>query len=302
MNRKHSTLTSLAVTVARRLPVGFKSWVHNHRRLDGVSRWLFRTALGDEFVSIEDGPLAGLRLAVSEHISHAHIRGTYERQATEAIARLLRPNDVCYDLGASIGYLSLLMARNARFVYCFEPAPHAATEIVRSMAANGFKNYAIVPSPVTDSVRQVRFAITDVAYGSAISEQSTRWPELMLTSTTLDRFIQGHDAPDFVKMDVEGEEDHVLAGAGTLLARRSTVFCCELHSPEDVSQCRAIFDDHEYVMTALDGSPVQWDADAIPGEFHIVARPYKVLAEGAVADRNKPHQTPIMLIGDSANR
>ena len=98
----------------------------------------------------------------------------------------------------------------------------------------------------------------------------------MLTSTTLDHFIHGHGVPDFVKIDVEGEEDRVLAGAAELLARRSTVFLCELHSPEDVSQCRAIFDDHKYVMAALDESPVQWDADAVPGEFHIIARPNKL--------------------------
>ena len=274
MDRNQSPLTSFAVAIARGLPVGFKHWVHAHRKLDGVARRLFRAALGDEVVSVEDGPLAGTRLAASEHISHAHIRGTYERQVAEAIARLLRPDNVCYDLGASIGYFSLLMARNAKVVYCFEPAPHAAAEIVRNMTANGLDNYRVIPSPVTDSIRQVRFAVTDVAYGSGISEQDARWPELVLTSTTLDHFIQSHEPPDFVKMDVEGEEDRVLAGCRALLARRSTVFLCELHSREDASQCRAIFDEYEYVVTALDESPVQWDAEALPGEFHVIARPY----------------------------
>jgi len=274
MDRNQSPTTSFAVALARRLPVSFKHWVHRHRKLDGIARRLFRAALGEEFLSVEDGPLAGTRLAVSEHISHAHIRGTYERQVAEAIARLLRSGGVCYDLGASIGYFSLLMARTARLVYCFEPAPHAAAEIVRNMAANGFDNYRVVTSPVTDSIRQVRFAVTDVAYGSGISERNADWPELVLTSTTLDDFIQSHEAPDFVKMDVEGEEDRVLAGCRGLLARRNAVFLCELHSREDASQCRALFDEYKYVVTGLDESPVQWDADALPGEFHVIARPY----------------------------
>ena len=278
MSRVRAGLTSSAVGVARWLPVGFKQWVHNHRRLDGITRRLFSATLGTTLVPIQDGPLAGIRLAASEHISHAHISGSYERRVEEAMARLLRPEYVCYDLGASIGYLSLLMARTCRFVYCFEPAPHAAAEIARNMAANGFNNYTVIPSPVTDTVRQVRFAVTDVAYGSGISEKATGWPELMLTSTTLDRFIQVHQAPDFVKIDVEGEEDRVLAGAEELLEGCATVFLCELHSREDAEQCRAIFDEHRYVMTALDESPVQWDTDISAGsEFHIIARPCQAL-------------------------
>jgi len=91
-------------------------------------------------------------------------------------------------------------------VYSFEPAPHAAAEMKRHLAANGLKNVTIVPFPVSNAVREVRFCLTDGAYGSAINDTETRWPVLQLQSTTLDLFIKDHPEPDFLKMDVEGEE------------------------------------------------------------------------------------------------
>ncbi len=264
----------LALAGARSAPQFVKDWVHHNRVLDNLSRRLFRRALGgDSPVAIQGGPLAGLRLAASEHISHAHISGTYEWETMDAVERLVQPGFVCYDLGASIGYLSLLMARKAKQVFCFEPAPHAAKEIRGNMAANGFENFAVISSPVTDAVREVRFAITDVSYGSGITERDTKWPELKVMSTTLDHFIRDHPVPDFVKIDVEGEEGRVLAGAQELLARRCAIFCCELHSPENLDQCRAIFSDGGYSMTAPDGGPVQWDRSVLPGEFHVIAHP-----------------------------
>src|SRR5207245_2607891 len=129
-------------------------------------------------------------------------------------------------------YMTLLMARKAKHVYSFEPAPHAIAEMKHHIAANGIRNVTIVPSPVSDGVRDVRFCLTDGAYGSAINETETRWPVLPSKTTTLDLFTKDHPIPDFMKMDVEGEEGAVLDGAGELLARRQTSICCEVHSRE----------------------------------------------------------------------
>jgi len=101
--------------------------------------------------------------------------------------------------------MTLLMARTAKHVYSFEPAP--------------------TPSPK-------RFCLTDGAYGSAINETETRWPVLQLRTTTLDLFAKVHPIPDFLKIDVEGEEGAVLDGAVGLQARRKMSICCEIHSRE----------------------------------------------------------------------
>jgi FkbM family methyltransferase len=225
-------------------------------------------------VTIKSGPMAGLRLALSEHISHAHIEGTYELETLKAIDRLVTPGSVCYDLGASIGYMTVLMARKAKHVYAFEPAPHAAVEIRRHMAANKFENFTIVGDPVSDSRRPIEFAITDTAYGSRIPESpQSKWPTLKLTATTLDDFVAAHPAPDFVKIDVEDEEGRVMTGARKLLQQHHASFCCELHSEASARQVTSIFNEYGYHVTTLDGEPFTISGTVIPGCVQVIAVP-----------------------------
>ncbi len=267
-------MRTVAVRIARGLPPWFKQWVHDNRALDRVARRAFArlTGAGRRAV-IADGPLAGLALVAGEHVSHAHLSGTYERDVQEAVDRLVRPGDVCYDLGASIGYLTLLMARRAREVFAFEPAPHAAAEIRKHCAANGFANVRVVEQPVSDVRKSVRFAVTDVAYGSSIAgQEESRWPTLEFVTTTLDEFARDHPAPDFIKMDVEGEEGRALDGAGALLALGRTTFCIELHGLAVAREVVAALDAHGYTAETLDGRPFELPATVLPGALQIVSR------------------------------
>ena len=160
------SLSSIPVWVAKRLPRPVKSAIHRVRFLDRALMGAYGSMIQDQVMPIGEGPMRGIKLAASQHTSHAHINGTDEREVQEAIAGMLRPGDVCYDLGASIGYMTLLMAQKAKHVYSFEPAPHAAAEMKRHIAANGLGNVTIVPSPVSDGIREVRFCLTDGAYGA----------------------------------------------------------------------------------------------------------------------------------------
>jgi len=101
--------------------------------------------------------------------------GLTRADVQRAIDRYLSSGSICYDIGASIGYMSLLMARSAEHVYAFEPAPHAAEELRGHARCNGFDNITLVPAAVSDSGRPVVFSVTDNAYGSRIRAGSRRW-------------------------------------------------------------------------------------------------------------------------------
>ena len=267
------TLSRIPVWMAQRTPRRVKMAIHHVRFLDRALMSVYGSLIKDQVMAIQEGPLRGIKLAASQHTSHAHINGTYEREVQEAIDSMVRPGDVCYDLGASIGYMTLLMARKAKHVYSFEPAPHAIAEMRRHIAANSLQNVTIVPSPVSDAVRDVRFCITDGAYGSAINATETRWPVLQLTTTTLNLFVKDHPVPDFLKMDVEGEEGNVLEAAGDMLAQRKTSICCEVHN---LAAARSVFktlEKYGYRITLLDGTVAKVPEEVSVGEFHILARP-----------------------------
>jgi FkbM family methyltransferase len=267
------SLSKIPVWIAQRTPKPLKAAIHHVRFLDKVLMGVYGSLIQNQVMTIGDGPMKGIKLAASQHTSHAHINGTYEREVQEAIDSMVKPGDICYDLGASIGYMTLLMARKAKHVFSFEPAPHAAAELKRHLAANGMNNVTIVPSPVSNAVREVRFCLTDGAYGSAINDTETRWPVLQLETTTLDLFVKDHPVPDFLKMDVEGEEGRVLDAAQRLLAQRKTRICCEVHNREAAESVLGTLKRFGYVSTLLDGSPAKVPETVMAGEFHIMSRP-----------------------------
>src|SRR5437667_4823190 len=233
-------LRSPVIVATRLTPKFLKTWIQRNPSLYHLFRKTFSFFVGLEgsTVVIESGPMRGMMLVVGEHVSHAHIRGTYELETQLAIERLLSPGFMCYDLGASIGYLSLLMARKAKHVFAFEPAPHAAAEIRKHAAANRLENITLVPSPVSDCVRTVHFSLNNNAYGSRIATAQSKWPTVELTSITLDDFVKINPSPDFMKIDVEDEEAKVLLGARPILHEGKATLCCELHSEKSAREVR----------------------------------------------------------------
>lgn len=268
-------LRSSIIAVTRLTPRFIKTWIQSNPTVYHNFRKAFSLFVGLEgkTVAIESGPMKGMTLAVSEHISHAHIRGTYELDTQIAVERLLVPGGVCYDLGASIGYLSLLMARKARKVFAFEPSVHAAAEIRKHAAANQLENIAIVPSPVSDSVRTVRFTLNDNTYGARIAEGQSKWPTTELVTITLDDFVKNNPLPDLIKIDVEDEEAKVLRGARSILRERKAVVCCELHSEKSAREVGEIFREYGYKVTDLHGHAFEISGPIVPGEVQILAMP-----------------------------
>jgi FkbM family methyltransferase len=267
-------LRGLAIAAAKSVPGPIRRFLHSNHTLYHASTRLFASLVGKQAITIAAGPMAGIRLAPSEHTSHAHLRGVYEEETLAALDRLLRPHMVCYDLGASIGYLSLLMARRTAKVFAFEPAPHARAEMERHIAANGFSNVEVVPVPLSGNVREVEFALTGAAYGSGIVDgPQQEWPVLKLQTSTLDLFSASHPPPHFLKIDIEGEESVLFDGATTLLERHRPIILCELHSLAAQNAVLAALAPFHYVLEDLAGRPFTPRTQVVAGEFHVVALP-----------------------------
>jgi FkbM family methyltransferase len=266
---------SAALAVTRLTPKFVKTWIQRDpARYHAFRRtFSFFVGLDGGTATIASGPMQGMQLVVGEHVSHAHMGGTYELETQVAVDRMVKPGFICYDLGASIGYLSLLMARKAKQVFAFEPTAHAAAEIRKHAAANRLENITIVPSPVSDADRKVRFTVNDNAYGSRIAGDQSKWPTIELTTITLDDFVKNHPSPDFIKIDVEDEEGRVLQGARSILRERKTTICCELHSEKSAREVQRILTEYGYKLTDLQGQPFEISGPVIPGDLQILALP-----------------------------
>ncbi|MDQ3677162.1 MAG: FkbM family methyltransferase [Actinomycetota bacterium] len=228
------------------------------------------------------GLAAGLRFpARATPPSHAHARlilvGHLDVPVQEALRRTVPPGGVVYDVGANVGFFTVLAARlvgDAGHVVAFEPIA-AAANLAREAALRS--DLADRVEVRTDAVgaRSGTARMCSVAAGGIWSHMSTvRDPhpltieEVDVPLVSLDDVIAaGAPAPDVVKLDVEGAEGDVLRGAQRLLAEHRPIIVCELHDTND--EVADLLEAAGYVLEALDGATPVRQA----GPSHVLARP-----------------------------
>ncbi len=185
----------------------------------------------------------GVQLLVlaNEDVGRELVYGrAYEPRETAVLRRLLKPDDVCIDVGANIGYYTTLMAQHAHRgeVHAFEPVPINWHVLNCNLQANHLRN--VVPNfcaLAADSGR-VTFSVSrDGAYSSIRPTGREVESEVIETEVlTLDAYIVARQLArvDVIKADVEGAEGMVLSGSENLFGntvRRPRLVMLELYDP-----------------------------------------------------------------------
>jgi FkbM family methyltransferase len=218
------------------------------RRPKRAVKALYFRGLGLGYIKrrITGGPIKGLWLVAGKRIfySKSFWNGTYEKDACRFIQRVVPVNGVCYDIGANIGYHTLIMARsvgNDGLVYAFECIPNVCDVLRRNANINGIGNVVIVKKVVSrgsGTLTLTRNIGIDQASLVDLSQEklSTKIKNNPLLKTItcpaikIDDFVtEGNRPPSFVKIDVEGAEVDVLAGAANTLKTHQPMVLCETH-------------------------------------------------------------------------
>ena len=149
--------------------------------------------------------------------------GTFEPDETNFFRSLIRPDDICFDIGGNVGYFSMLMAKCAADgeVHVFEPIPLNAALIRTNAELNGFVNLVVNQGAVGRSEGITNFSVsTDSAYSSMrATGRFAETKSIEVPLFTLDAYVTKHGIKriDVIKVDVEGAEDMVLEGGTKLL-------------------------------------------------------------------------------------
>ncbi|SFV25827.1 FkbM family methyltransferase [Hyphomicrobium facile] len=136
-------------------------------------------------------------------------QGGGERHLSRFAARHLHGASVCLDVGANIGLTtaSLALACPRAQIYAFEASPRKAVRLRRNLSANGLSNATVVAC-------------------AAAAESGIR-----AAMDTIDSWSATVSAPiDFIRLNVEGNEAQVLAGAAETLVRDRPVIFMEFNS------------------------------------------------------------------------
>lgn len=157
--------------------------------------------------------------------------GTWEPHVTQALRRLLSPGDTFVDIGANVGYHTLLAASlvgcSGRVV-AFEANGDNARLIAHSIEVNGLQQVDLRPLALSDATGFAWFrtaigsngGFTGQDAGATFDATSTIVPTLRLD----DLDIQGIDV---IKVDIEGAEPRALAGAASTIDRDQPVIIFE---------------------------------------------------------------------------
>lgn len=227
---------------------------------------------GMQEVKISAGPLAGARLVFDLSCEKYLWLGTYEPWVQEAILRYCLPGAWMWDVGAFIGYHTLLMRRVAGpgHVIAIEPDPVNRSRLEQNLALNGAQDVAVLPVAIGERPGVV--GLKRIASHPGQTKITADLSGGVVEVVTLDRLLEHRPPPGVVKMDVEGAEAAILAGAPRLLREVRPVWIVELHGEEGAWAAKCLRE-AGYSLSAI-GKGVDVNADLpVGGPAHVVAVP-----------------------------
>lgn len=150
-------------------------------------------------------------------------KGEYEPYQTELWQQDIRPGDVVLDIGANIGYYTLLFARwvgPTGRVYAFEPDPKNFDILKRNVELNGYANVVLSSKAVSDRTQTLRLYLSSDPKDHRTYDVGDGRPSIEIEAVSLDDYFADYDGRvDFVKMDIQGFEPVALAGMRRFLER-----------------------------------------------------------------------------------
>jgi len=146
------------------------------------------------------------------------------------LPQLVKPTDVCWDIGANAGMYTVALSKLARAVVAFEPVPHNFATLREVKRLAKLPNVELHQLAISDAKGHARFSVpvNQGFYGGYYMAAFHDQGELEVETETIDSLVsQGAVEPDFIKCDVEGAEIRVVEGARQLILRRPPIWLLE---------------------------------------------------------------------------
>lgn len=154
----------------------------------------------------------------------------------------VRPGNIGWDVGANCGQTIPFMRARFETVVAFEPAVECLPFLarypvdVRAFAVSdvdGTVDLAVLPDKI-DTGQLCTFGTVGMEWDLTQPGTDLRTVRCL----TLDTLAKSLGPPDFIKVDVEGHEAKVLAGAANLLTEEKPDWLIEFHAPELLEYCQ----------------------------------------------------------------
>lgn len=158
---------------------------------------------------------------------------THEPLTTKILENELREDMICLDIGSNIGYYALLECRKTRKVIAIEPAPLNFSFLRKNIKLNNFKNIDTISLAFSDIDGEVPFLLHSGSNCCRVVDKKEavhKGEVIKVKSETLDQFCSELSCKiDFLRMDVEGHELHIVKGGLNTIKKFKPMILMEVH-------------------------------------------------------------------------
>jgi len=154
------------------------------------------------------------------------INGVYGELDTKIIREEIHEGDIVIDVGANIGYYTLIFAQlvgKSGKVIAFEPESKNFEILKKNVEINNYNNVILEPKIVSEKCGKMKLYVSDSdIVGHRIQKMGTLKNFIEVESVTLDDYMEKLNLDkkvNFIKIDVEGAEPKVLEGSNKILEK-----------------------------------------------------------------------------------
>ena len=206
----------------------------------GIVRLLVRRLAADGTYSYRDHYGHLVEADLSDYVQRAGFFGAHSPTLLRLARSHVRPGDWVIDAGANVGLFasafSAAVGPEGR-VWAVEPLPANVERLQRLKEANGLRQLDILPVALASAAATARLRLPAGPGGSGFGSFVATWPsagDVEVPTVRLDDLVANAENGRplrLVKIDVEGFESEVVAGATSTLSTWRPLVVCEFHDP-----------------------------------------------------------------------
>ena len=218
------------------LPFPHKGWKYFYSMLRflGLDKETYKKKIADELY---------FNVTPADHIQkNIFWYGAYEKDTLNCLCKLIKSDSTVFDIGANVGYYTVLMASRAcnGHVYAFEPLSIARNQLQKNIALNKIRNTTVLDFCISDKQES---SVIYAAWEDNIGMSGLKPPENFSGRTepvecmSFDEWFLSHriNSANLIKIDVEGAEVKVLRGMSNTIKKHRPILILEVISPQLVS-------------------------------------------------------------------
>lgn len=183
--------------------------------------------------------------------------GNYEWEKQEHIRKLARKNMIVYDIGAHVGFYTLMLSKlvqNRGFVYAFEPNLRNLIYLQRHVKMNRLKNVTIIPAAVGNFSGYTHFHFSE---SSSMGFISNDMKDKTVSIIRIDDYVQQKKIkpPHLLKIDIEGSEEDMLKGASNTIENFKPIILLALHKDDSRIRIIKFLSSLNYKISCINDDP-----------------------------------------------